>query len=43
MNSVTLLLLGILFICIGFVFGFIVGSMITLDAINKPKKRENKE
>lgn len=42
MDVITLLLLGILFICIGFVFGFIVGIIMALDAINKPKKRENK-
>jgi len=42
MNTITLLLFGILFICMGFVFGFVVGSMTTLDAINKPKRKENK-
>lgn len=40
MNAITLLLFGLLFICMGFVFGFVVGSMITLDAINKPTKRK---
>lgn len=44
MNAIILLLLGILFICIGFVFGFTVGIIMALDAINKPtKERENKE
>ena len=40
MNAITLLLIGILFICIGFVFGFVVGIIMALDAINKSTKRK---
>lgn len=35
MNTTTLLILGILFIGMGFIFGFMVGTMLNIDKDRK--------
>ena len=38
MNTITLLILGILFIGMGFIFGFMVGTMLNMDKNRKENK-----
>ena len=39
MNGITLLIFGLLFVTMGFVFGFMVGTMINIDRKSKEDKK----